>query len=74
MRKNLCWNYFFKIILFIVEQFHNAIIDPENAKTRRIRIFKNFYDILKRHVRHMRKKTQLTIIFRKCSIYSKTIP
>ena len=42
MRKNLCWNYFFKSILFIVEQFHNAIIDPENAKTRRIRIFKNF--------------------------------
>ena len=42
MRKNLCWNYFFKSILFIVEQFHHAIIDPENAKTRRIRIFKNF--------------------------------
>ena len=29
MRKNLCYKYFFKIIVFIVEQFHNAIIDPE---------------------------------------------
>ena len=42
MRKILCWNYFFKSILFLVEQFHNVIIDPENAKTRRIRIYKNF--------------------------------
>ena len=46
MRKNLCWKYFFKSILFIVEQFHNAITVPENAKTRKIKIYKNFQDIL----------------------------
>ena len=72
--RRICWKYFFKSVLFIVEQFHNAITDPENAKTRRIRIFKNFEDILNRHVRYMRKKTFLTIIFRKYCVYSKAIP
>ena len=32
MRKNLYWKYFFKSVLFIVEQFHNANTDPETAK------------------------------------------
>ena len=45
MRKNLCWNYFFKSILFIVEQFHNEIIDPENVKTRKIKFFKKILKI-----------------------------
>ena len=46
MRKNLCYKYFFQSIVFIVEQFHKANTDPENAKTRKIKFFKNFQDIL----------------------------
>ena len=42
MRKNHCYNYFFKSVLFIIEQFHNENTDPETAKTRKIKIFKNF--------------------------------
>ena len=42
MRKNLCWNYFLKSIFFIVEQFRNEIIDPENVNTRKIKFLKKF--------------------------------
>ena len=42
MRKKLSLEYFFKSIVFIVEQFSNAITDTETAKTRKIKILKNF--------------------------------
>ena len=42
MRKKLCLKYFFKIIVFIVKQPHNAITNPETARTQKIKIFKLF--------------------------------
>ena len=42
MRKKLSLKYFFESILFIVKRSHNAITNPENAKTRRKIIFKSF--------------------------------
>ena len=42
MRKKLSRQYFFKSISFIVKRSHNAITNPENAKTRKIKCLKKF--------------------------------